>query len=54
MSLIHGGICRQAIEVTFAFNVIHPNTFRALDHNVEGMIVMGSVAVLEFDEVLSV
>ena len=53
MSLIHRGIRSQAIEVTFALDVIHPHAFRALDHHVERMIVMSSVLVFEFDKVLS-
>ena len=52
--LIHSGIRSQAVEITLALDVIHPDAVRALDHNVEGMIVMGSVAVFEFNEVLSV
>jgi hypothetical protein len=52
--LIHRGIRSQAIEVTFALDVIHPDAFRMLDHHVERTIVVGSIAVLEFDEVLGV
>src|ERR1017187_8629203 len=47
VSLIHGGIRRQAIEVTFALDVIHPDPFRMLDHHVERMIVMSAIPVLD-------
>ena len=52
VSLIHRGIRRQAIEVTFALDVIHPHALRPLDHHVERMIVVSSILVFEFDEVL--
>jgi hypothetical protein len=54
VSLIHSGIRCQAIEVTFALNVIDPDAFRALDHNVERTIMMSPIPVLQFDEVLGV
>ena len=52
VSLIHRGIRRQAIEVTFALDVIHPNALRPLDHHVQRTIRMSSILVFEFDEVL--
>src|SRR5580692_8247046 len=52
MSLVHRGICRQAIEVTVAFDVIHPDSFRTLDHHVERMVVVSAVPALEFDKIL--
>jgi hypothetical protein len=39
--LIHRGIRSQAIEVTLALDVIHPDAFGALDDYVERMIVVG-------------
>jgi hypothetical protein len=50
--LIDRGICSQAIEVTFAFDVIHPNAFPTLDYHIEWTIVMSAIPVFEFDEVL--
>src|SRR5580765_2119434 len=52
VSLVHRGIRSQAIEVTSALDVIYPNAFRTLNHHFERMIVMSSILVLEFDEVL--
>jgi hypothetical protein len=54
VSLIHRGIRGQAIEVTLPLDVIHPNAFRALDHYVKRMIVMSSILVLEFYEIICV
>jgi hypothetical protein len=53
VSLIHRGIRSQAIEVTFALDVIDPDAFGALDDYVERMVVMSAIVVLEFDIVLS-
>jgi hypothetical protein len=52
VALIHRGIRSQAIEVTFALDVIDPDAFGALDDYVERMIVMSAIVVLEFDIVL--
>jgi len=50
--LVHRGIRRQAIEVALALDVIHPDAFRALDDYVEGMIVVSSIFVFEFNEII--
>ena len=52
VSLVHRGIRRQAIEVAFALDVIHPHAFGALDDHVERMVVVSSILVFEFDEVI--
>ena len=50
--LIDGGVGSQAIEVALAFDVINPDAFGALDHDVERMIVVGSVLFFQIDKVL--
>src|SRR5579871_102243 len=52
MPLVHRRVRRQAVEIALAFNVIHPNTFGALDYDVERMIVVRSVMILEFHKIL--
>jgi len=54
VALIHRGIRSQAVQVTFAIDVIHPDTLCVLDHDVERMIVMSPILILEFDEILGV
>jgi hypothetical protein len=52
MSLVDGGIRRQAIQIAIAFDVVNPHAFGALDDNVERMIVVSAIKLFELDEVL--
>jgi hypothetical protein len=52
VALVDRGIGSQAIEITAALDVIHPDAFSALQHNVERMIVVCSEFVLQVDKVL--
>ena len=52
MPLVDRGIRGQAIKITPPLDVIHPYSFRALDHHIERMIRMRSVPVFKFYIVL--
>ena len=51
--LVHRRIGRQAVEIAIAFHVVDPNSLRALDHDVERMIIVSSILVFEIDKILS-
>jgi hypothetical protein len=52
MALVDGRIGSQAVEITLAVDVVHPDTLGALDDDVEGMIVVRSMLVFEVNQVL--
>ena len=49
MSLVHGRISTQKIEIFFTVNVPKKNAFPAVEHYGEGMIIMRSVFFFEFE-----
>ncbi len=52
VALVNGGVGGQAIEIAAAFDVIDPHALGALEHDVEGIVVVRSELVFQVDEVL--
>jgi hypothetical protein len=52
VSLVNGRISRQAVEIALPFHIVDPDSFSALDHNVERVVVMSPVLVFELNEFL--
>src|SRR6185503_16491342 len=50
MTLIHRGVCGQAIQITFALNVVNPNTLSTFNHYVERTIVVRSVSAFKVNK----
>jgi hypothetical protein len=53
VTLVDGAVRSQAVHVAVAFHVFYPDVFGLLDHQVEGMIVVGTELILHLDEFLS-
>jgi hypothetical protein len=53
MSLVQSRIGAQAIQVTVTFNVVYPNPFATLDHDIQGAIIVSAVSVLQGNILLS-
>ena len=52
MALIHRRIGRQAVQIAFPFHVVDPDSLRLADHDIQRVIIMGSVPIFELDEIL--
>ena len=52
VALVDSGIGGQAIQIALPFHVVDPDTFAALDHHVERVIVVRAVSIFQRDEVL--
>ena len=50
VALIHRRVGRQAIEVALPVHVPHPGALGALDHEIEGVIVVRAPALFEGDQ----
>ena len=54
VALVHGGVGGEKVEVAAAFDVVDPGALGALDDDVQGVIVVGSVAIFEGDQVVRI
>jgi hypothetical protein len=43
--LVHRRVCREQIQVLSALHVIHPRARGTLDHNIQGMVVVGAKTI---------
>jgi hypothetical protein len=50
VALVDGGVCREQIEISAAVSVVDPGSGGALDHNIQRMVVVGSITVFEGDK----
>jgi hypothetical protein len=53
MSLIHRGVCGQAVEIALTFHVVNPNALRAFHNYIERVVVVGSKLIFQLYEILS-
>ena len=52
VALVHGGVCREAVEVLLPLHVPHPRPFAAVEYDRERVIVVGGEAI-HFCEIIS-
>ena len=52
MALVDGGIGGQAVEITLAVDVVHPDTLGTLDDDVERVIIVRSMLVFQLNQVM--
>jgi hypothetical protein len=52
VTLIHRRVSGQAIQITFALDVVNPNALGAFNHYIERTIVVRSVLAFKIDKVL--
>jgi len=52
VTLVHGAVGREKIHVAFAFDVFDPDALGLADNDVERVVVVGSEAVLDGDELV--
>ena len=52
VALVNGAVGRQEVEVLLALNVPHVDTFTLLQHDGQGMVVVGAIALFHCDVTL--
>ena len=52
VALVHGRICRQAIQIALIVHVVDPDAFGALDNDVERFVIVRAEFFFEVHQVL--